>query len=114
MDAANIAAGDVLTELPLPQIYGAIGRVRAVVSDPITTGAKAATLGLEIGEAAVAGGAVALAGAYALGAVVAGSAITAAHTFEPGDTVSIVASAVTAFTEGRVRIEIEIYELIPA
>lgn len=114
VDAADLANGDVITNYPLPLIHGKIGRFRAVVTKAITTGAKAATLNLEIGTTNLTGGTIALAGAYALGAVVASAAITGGDTFKPGDTLSVEASAVTAFIEGRVKIVVELYELVTA
>lgn len=114
VDAADIANGDVLTDLPLPLIYGRIPRYRIICEKAITTAARTATISLEIGAAAVTGSAAAYAGTKALGTVTAGGTITAANTFKPGDLLSIIAAAVTAFAEGRVRIEVEIDELVIA
>lgn len=118
VDAADISE-NVVTGYPLPPFAGAIGRVRAVVTKAITTAGKAATLTPSIGTSSggyvsLDGGEVTVAGAKALGSVVEGTAVAAGHTFEAGQTVSIDASAVTAFTEGRIRIELEVYERIPA
>lgn len=112
VDAADIAAADVITDHPLPACYGKIGAIRATCEKAVTTGAKAAKFHAEIGATATTGGVVSLAGAYALGAVVAGSAITALHTFKPGDTVSLVGSDVTTFIEGRFALEIDLYRLV--
>ena len=110
VDAASIANGDVITNHPLPPIFGKIGAWRAVVETAITTGAKTADLNLEIGTTNVTGSATTYAGTKALGVVTTLGAPTAAHTFGPGDTVSVEAANVTAFTEGRVKIEIDLYE----
>jgi hypothetical protein len=111
VDAASIANGDLVTSYPLPLFLGKLGRVRAVVVQAITTVGKAAAFNLEIGTTNTTGGAIALSGAYALGAVVAGTAITGANTWRPGDLLSIEASGVTAFIEGRIRIAVELYRL---
>lgn len=112
VDAADIAAADVVTDVPLPLFHGKIGRFRAVCTKAVTTGAKAADLDVHIGATPVTGGQVALAGAYALGAVEAGAAITAANKFKPGDVLSIVGSAVTTFVEGRFKLTVEVYRLV--
>jgi len=112
VDAADLAAADVVTDYPLPLFHGKIGRTRAICTKAITTGAKAADLDFEIGAAAITGGQIALAGAYALGAIQAGAAVTAANTFKPGDTLTVVGSAVTPFIEGRVKIVAELYRLV--
>lgn len=114
VDAADIAAADIVTDYPLPLFHGKIGRVRAIVTKAITTGAKAATISPEIGATGVTGGDVALSGTKALGAVVEGSAVTGAATFKPGDVLSLVGSAVTAFVEGRVKLVVELYRLVSA
>lgn len=112
VDAADIAAADILTNKPVPPFHGKIGALRAVVTKAITTGAKAATINAEIGTTNLTGGTVALAGAYALGAIQAqGAAPSAGNTFKPGDTWSLEGSAVTPFIEGRVRIEADFYKL---
>lgn len=70
------------------------------VGNPVTTGAKAATLTTQISGAAATGGVISAAGTYATGATQAGTAITAGNTGAAGDTLEIAVSAVTAFTEG--------------
>jgi len=112
VDAADIGAADVVTDYPLPLFHGALGRIRAIVTKAITTGAKAATVSPEIGAVGVTGGDIALAGAYAIGAVQEGTAITALHTFKPGSTLSLVGSGITAFAEGRVKLVVELYRLV--
>ncbi len=109
LTAAEIANGDLLTDLPLPLITGRIVRWRAVCESVISTAAKTTTPHLEIGAVAVTGSdAVAYASTKALGEVTALGAPTAANTFKSGDVVSIVAALTTAFIEGRVRFEIDI------
>lgn len=100
--ASITGAGDVLTGLTMG-FAGTITSVDFVVTVPVTTGAKAATLNVEIGTTNLTGGAVALTSANCtpLGAVVAGSAVTGANTFTATDTISIEASSVTAFSEGQ-------------
>ena len=78
---------------------------------PITTGAKAATLQAGINGTPCTGGAIAVAGAYATGATQAGSAITALNVGAAGNTIDIVASAVTTFVEGTGHIEATIINL---
>lgn len=99
IDAATIANGDLLTEY-VPGYAFKILKFDARCAAPVTTGAKAATLNLEIQSTNLTGGAISLAGTYAIGAAQAGSAVTAANTGSATDSFSIEASAVTAFTEG--------------
>lgn len=115
VDAADIANGDVVTEHPVPAFHGKIGAWRAVCEKAISTDAKTATLNLEIGTTNVAGTSTAYAGTKALGVVTALTAPTAGSAtaeFAPGDTFSIEASSVTAFVEGRVRIEVDFYRKV--
>lgn len=99
INAATIANGDLLTEY-VPGYAFKILKFDARCAAPVTTGAKAATLNLEIQSTNLTGGAIALAGTYAIGAAQAGSAVTAANTGSATDSFSIEASSVTAFTEG--------------
>lgn len=98
---AKIANGDIITDVR-PGIFGALEHSWVTMTDPVTTAAKLATLGWEIGAAAVTGGAVALTSANAtpLGKVVEGAAITALNTLTPESKLSLVASGTTAFAEG--------------
>jgi len=98
---------DVLTNF-VPGTEGAIAMVQFIVTEPVTTAAKLATITPFItpsggAAAAVTGGVLALTSANAtpLGKVLSGTAITAANTFGPLDSISFRATAVTAFTEGR-------------
>jgi hypothetical protein len=106
VDAADIANGDVITTFPMNHA-GKIMAVYAVCEKAVTTAAKAADINVEIGTTNLTGGVVSLTGTYALGAVVAGSAVTAANEFAATDTISIEASSVTAFVEGRFKIVVE-------
>lgn len=108
--AATIANGDLVTAYPLPPVFGKIVAWRVVCTAAITTGAKTSTLNLEIGTTDVTDTATAYAGTKALGAVTTLGAPSAANTFKPGDTVSVEAASTTAFTEGSIVIEIDIYE----
>lgn len=112
VDAADIANGDVLTDHPVPAFFGKIAAWRVVVEKAISTGAKTATLNLEIGTTNVTGATLVYAGAKALGVVTAGGTPSAANTFAPGDTFSIEAGTVTSFVEGRVRIEVDFHRRV--
>jgi len=98
---AKVAAGDVVTNY-VPGFAGAIKKVSFVVTDPVTTASKAATLNLEIGTTDVSGGVLSLTSANCgtLGAVVNGTAITGNNVFTASDSISVEASSVTAFVEG--------------
>lgn len=86
-----------------PGFAGSIVGLSFSVTDPVTTGAKAATFTPAIAGVSTTGGAVALTSANCtpVGAGVAGSAVTAGNTFTAGQEVTIVASGVTAFVEGQ-------------
>lgn len=111
IDAADIANGDLLTNKPLPLIYGRIARYRIICEKAITTAAKTTDLNLEIGTTNCTG-TTTYAGTKALGTVTEGTALSANNTFAPGANWSIEAANTTAFVEGRLRIEIDIEELI--
>lgn len=95
------AAGDVVTNY-IPGISGVIKKVSFVVTVPVTTAGKAATLNLEIGTTDVTGGVLSLTSANCtpLGAVINGTAVTGNNVFGSTDSISVEASSVTAFTEG--------------
>lgn len=107
--AAITAAGDVMTDIR-PGVAGTIEYWEFVVTEPVTTAAKLATLNLEIDTTNVTGGTIALTSAAAtpLGKVIAGAAITAANTLVPESKLSIEAASVTAFSEGRGFVNIRI------
>jgi len=98
---SGVSAADVLTDL-VPGFNGRVKSLDFAVGVPVTTAAKAAALHAEIGATALTGGVVSLnsANCTPLGAVVADTAITDGAAFKETDTLSIVASAVTAFVEG--------------
>jgi hypothetical protein len=98
---SNIADGDIVTNF-LPGFAGEIISSQLVITDPVTTTGCGSVLSLEIGAVAVTGGAVTLTSANCtpLGNRVAGAAITAGNAFTALDTISVVASATAAFSEG--------------
>lgn len=98
---SSIANGDVVTSFPLT-FNGTITAFDFIQGVPVTTAAKLATLNLEIGTTDVTGGSLALTSATCtpLGKVISSTAITAANTFVSGNTLSVEAASVTAFTEG--------------
>jgi hypothetical protein len=103
INLADIASGDLLTNYLIGHRFKLLS-FDFRVSKPATTGAKAATLNLEIGSPGtdVTGGVIALTSANCTpqGVAVAGTAITAANVGLATDVMSIEASAVTAFIEG--------------
>lgn len=92
-------ADTVTWSVALPYAF-TLSSVLLRVAQPVTTGAKAATLTAGIAGTPCTGGVISAAGAYATGATEAGTAITALNVGAAGDTIDIVASAVTAFVEG--------------
>lgn len=99
VDAADLANGDVLTTWT-PGYKFKVLAFDAFCAKPVTTGAKAATLNLEIGTTDLTGGVISLSGTYAQGAAQAGTAVTAANTGSNSATISVEASSVTTFVEG--------------
>lgn len=100
--AAITGAGDVVTEIR-PGVDGKIENVEFVVTSPVTTASKAATLNLEINTTDVTGGTVALTSAAAtpLGKVISNTASPSANnTISKKDKLSVEAASVTAFAEG--------------
>jgi hypothetical protein len=99
--AAITGAMDVVTEVR-PGVYGKIESWEFLVTAPVTTAAKLATLNLEIDTANVTAGTIALTSAAAtpLGKSIPGALITGANTLVPESKLSVEASAVTAFAEG--------------
>jgi hypothetical protein len=106
---ALIANGDS-PGLVVARRGGIITATRAIVQNPATTAAKAATVTPEIAGVAVTGGVLTLTSANMTPAsnVVAGSAVTAANRFEAGDTLGWIASAVTAFVEGTALFQMDV------
>lgn len=99
--AAITAAGDVVTEIR-PGIAGMIEAWEFVVTSPVTTGSKLATLNLEIDTTNVTAGTIALTSAAAtpLGKSIQGALITGANTLTAASKLSVEAASVTAFVEG--------------
>lgn len=110
VDAADLANGDVLTTY-VPGYKFKILKFDARCAKPVTTGAKAATLNMEIQTTDLTGGVIALSGTYAQGAAQAGSAVTAANTGSATDSFSIEASAVTTFVEGAFWLVVQIQNM---
>lgn len=111
IDATAITGNvDVLTNY-VPGYKFKILKFDARCAAAVTTGAKAASLNLEIGTTDVTGGVIALAGTYALGAAQAGTSVTAANTGAATDSISIEASGVTAFSEGAFWLLLELQNL---
>ena len=94
-------AVDVITNIT-PGFVGTIVNTYWIQGQPVVTGGKAATLNWEVGTRNLGGGTIALTSALCtpLGAVIACAAITGSNTFTKTDTISLEASAVTAFAEG--------------
>lgn len=99
IDAAAIADGDLLTTY-VPGYKFKILKFDARCAKPVTTGAKASNINLEINTTNVTGGVIALAGTYAIGSAQAGSAVTANNIGSATDSISIEASSTTTFIEG--------------
>lgn len=117
-DLANIADGDILTNLPNPA--GAdieIVNFRAIITKAVTTGSKASTLDLKrknngTGTAvAITGCQLALTSAACtpIGKVISAppTGLTSSKAVKKNDTIDIVASSTTAFAEGSVELQIE-------
>lgn len=108
----SMADGDIITTYT-PGFAGKITKFSALVTDPVTTASDLTTLNLEIGTTDLTGGALALTSANMtpLGAVVDSTAITAANVFSATDTISMEASATTAFAEGEIAVIIKLEPL---
>lgn len=101
VNLANITNADVLTNFT-PGFAGEITGFEFTTNVPVTTAARTAALNLEVGTTDVTGGVLTITSAAAtpLGKVISATAITANNSFDDDDTISIEASAVTAFAEG--------------
>lgn len=108
---AGITAADIITEVQ-PGIEGDIEYAEFVTTVAVTTAAKAATLGFEIGTTAVTGLTLDLTSATVTpkGKVLAFGLPTAAYTLSRSSKLSLVASNVTAFAEGEGFINLYIRE----
>lgn len=109
IDLADVTAADVVTEIR-PGVDGYIENVEWVQGTPVTTASKLASFNLEIGTTNVTGGVVALTSALAtpLGAVVQGTQVTANNRLTKASKLSVEASSVTAFVEGKGRLNVRI------
>jgi hypothetical protein len=108
--AATFANGDMATGIVIPHKFK-ITKIDSICTAAVTTGAKTATLNLEIGTTNLTGGSLVLDGTVTLGAYEAASAITAANTGAAGDTISLEAASVTTFVEGSFVIQIWIQNM---
>jgi hypothetical protein len=101
VNLVELTTGDLLTAYT-PGFAGKVVSVAYAVATAATTTGKAATVTPKIGSTALSGGVLALTttNASGKGTVVASTAISGANTFTNSDTLSITASAVTAFAEG--------------
>lgn len=109
---ATLANGDILTAFTPGHNFRVIG-IKAAVTAAATTAAKAATITPKIGSTAVPGVTLSLTSANMtpLGAVVEGSATTTDLLGTPTDSITLTASAVTAFVEGSAAILIGIQNI---
>jgi hypothetical protein len=99
--SAITAAMNIVTAYT-PGFVGSIQKVSFVMAAPVTTAAKAMTISPFIDAVQVTGGVLSLTSALCTpyGADIEGTAVTALNTFGAADTITIKASAVTAFVEG--------------
>lgn len=110
---ADIANGNLVTNYSIPHDFRVID-VRAVTTKAATTASKLATIGVNIGATAVPGATIGLTSANQtpIGTVLVGTATAqtsgGAQDGAAGGTLSIVASAVTAFVEGAATIIVTI------
>lgn len=109
VDLADVAAADVVTKF-YPGVDGFIEDVSFVQRTPVTTAAKLATITPKINTTAVTGGVLALTSAACtpLGVVIDGTQVTAANRITINDTLTLTASAVTTFVEGKGDIKVRI------
>lgn len=110
VNATAIADGDLVSNY-VPGYNFKLLKFDARCSAPVTTGAKAADINLEINATNVSGGDIPLAGTYALGAAQAGSAITGNNTGSATDNFSIEIRNTVAFVEGAFTFIISIQNL---
>jgi hypothetical protein len=99
---AAITAGMDIVTAYTPGFVGSISKVSFIMQAPVTTPAKLFTATAYINAVAVTGGVLAMTSATCTpyGHVQDGTAVTATNAFGASDTISLKASAVTAFTEG--------------
>ena len=112
---AGIAAADLITQYVINHPFRILD-IRAVVTTPATTAAKAATLTAEIAGTAVPGAVLALTSANMTpqGAVVTATSTTqlngGAQDGAAGSNISITGSAVTAFLEGAITLVVTVQD----
>lgn len=101
VELASVAAGDVITNIR-PGVDGTLEWTEFLIDKPVTTISKLATLTWRISGVLCTGGVIALTSANSTpqGKSVQGSLFTAGNVIKRSDTLSLVASAVTAFSEG--------------
>lgn len=109
----SLANGDILTGMPL-QGTGKIVDFYAIVKEATTDADAAATINLELGTTNLTGGVITIddtAGSTAIdtmGAKIDATTITAGNVFHHGDTLSVEAASVTAYSGGAVELFIVI------
>lgn len=107
INLATLANGDTVTDWT-PGFRGRVVKWWFETMVAVTTGAKAATLNLEVGSTNMTGGTIVLSGTYAHGVIQAqASAFTAGTAFGNTDTLAIEAASVTAFAEGNGTLHIQ-------
>lgn len=104
-NATEWANGDLVTDFPV-NFYGRIRRLVALTEVVIAGAGSTVTVGVEIGATAVTGLSVACALSSAKGAVTSDEPTAPANVI-PGDVVTLIASAATAGSSGRVRFRLE-------
>lgn len=112
IDLATVTAADVVTDYIIGHAFKVV-KIDIIVETAVTTASDLATFGIDIGATGTTGGLVALTSANATpkGVVVAGTAITALNIGNATDTLSVVATSVTAFAEGSVWIAVQLQNL---
>lgn len=112
IENASIANGDVVVAY-VPGHKFKILKVTYVTNKPVTTGSKLSTITPKITGVAVTGGVLSLTSATMtpVGTLVAGTAVTAANTGSSTDSITLTASATTAFVEGNGSFVIQIQNM---
>lgn len=111
-DLAKISAADIMVDFAVPFPFKLVD-IRACVTDPATTGSKAATITAKIDGTAVTGASIALTSANMtpIGTIQTGTAKDVLSggnnvAYAAGSKIKITGSSVTAFVEGSVTISI--------
>jgi len=102
LDLADIANGDLVTDLLLNHKFKILESY-FVATEPVTTASKAATISLDIGTTAVTNSEIALTSANCTpaGAKVQNAGALAANTGSASAVITVKATSVTAFGEGK-------------